>query len=452
MTQCNNKSNSEQLSFGTLFGKPVQADFTGGHITSDAGIVLFEQVNKQYGIASFIAQKLHDPREQAKVTHTTEQLLTQRLMGLLAGYEDLNDHNHIRDDKLFQLICRNDGKPLAARDSMQRLEQRFTDQDLIKLHEVYLKTFIAAHRKPPRQIILDMDNSDNPLHGHQEGRFFHGYYGHYCYLPLFVFCGEFPLVTLLRTAGKGLERHNKSVIKLLVTGIRKHWPKTEIVIRGDSGFCRWKMMRWCEKNNVKYIFGLQKNAVLQRKTEQAQQQAQARAIQSGKAERVFTEITYSAKSWDKDRRIIGKAEYLPGTTLTQDGKANNRYIATNLKGNGKRLYEKVYCARGEAENRIKEYQGDLFGDRMSSSKLMANQFRLLLSGFAYLITVLLRMKLTGTVYEKAQGERLRLKLIKLGARIRVSARRIYLQLNEGCAVKEILRHLSGQWPPGVKVS
>lgn len=445
MRYCNTKNS---IVLGKAFKKTVFADNSGGLITSDAGVLILRQIDQQFNVSQGMAVAIHDPRQQAKVVHSTQQIVAQRLFALCQGHCDLNDHDSLRHDVAFKLACRSDGETLAAKDTVQRLEQRITREEIIALHEVYMKAFLQAHPTPPQQIFLDFDATDTALHGGQEERFFHGYYGHFCYLPLLVFCGEFPLVTMLRPAGGDAARHTRPVLKMLVDRIRQAWPDVEIVFRADGGFCRWKLLRWCDNNNIKYIVGLAKNNTLKKACSEAAQQAEADSSESGKAERVFTEFQYGAETWDKKRRVICKAEYLPPPSETQEGKPNSRFIVTNLTGDGQDLYEQIYCARGEMENRIKEQQLGLFGNRMSCSRFLPNGWRLLLSGMAHLLMTLLRYKLAGTECARMQASTLRLKLLKLGARVKISARRIHLQLSEGCAVLDLLQHLSERLPPG----
>ena len=382
----------------------MQADFSGGQITSDAGVLLLAQVDQQFGLSQAIAKRMIDTRNPIYITHSNTQRVAQRLYALCSGYEDYLDHDTICHDPAYKLACRKDGQKLAGKSTIQRMEAPISKEEIAAIHEVYLQTFFAAHTHAPKQIVLDFDNTDTALHGHQEGRFYHGYYGHYCYLPLMVFCGEFPLVSLLRTSGKGYRQAQPCRVEIIGEPKYASAGQTQRSFFGRTAiFVAGKTMRWCEKHEVKYILGLAKNPVLLRKTEDSQQQAMAKTVDSGQAERVVTEITYSAKSWDKDRRIICKAEFLPGNRPEQEGKANTRFIVTNMKGDGQYLYEKVYCARGEMENRIKEHQLGLFGDRMSSSDFLANQFRLLMSGFAHLLMVLLRQHVKGTRYARMQA-------------------------------------------------
>jgi hypothetical protein len=393
------------------------------------------------------------------------------------GYEDLNDHDVLRKDSVLALLVgkqdltgeervreQDRGHPLAGSSTLNRLELSTpanAPQDRYKkiaadpaaLDRLLIDVFLESRRKPPRQIWLDLDATDDPLHGRQEGRFFHGYYRCYCYLPLYIFCGEHLLCARLRPSNQDAAAGSVEELERIVAQIRKRWPKTRIMIRGDAGFCREAIMAWCEANQVHYVLGLARNQRLQRALGKEMEAARAAHERTGKPARRFRDFRYrTRKSWSRERRVVGKAEYLPN-------KANPRFVVTNLsprQASAKRLYEKLYCARGDMENRIKEQQLGLFADRTSSATMRANQLRLYFSSFAYvLMQGLRRLGLTGTAYAKAQCTTIRLKLLKIGARIRITVRKVWLSFSEAYPyandIAQILANLRRHpaWaPPG----
>lgn len=421
MTECNPK----KLVLSPVGPRSVECDFDGGRLTSDGGLVLLREVERRLGLFDAIDQAIPDPRDPRYITHEQRELLAQRILAIAAGYEDENDHQTLRDDPALQLAAGRmpeEDTPLGSPSTLCRLENRIHRQTIWRLHEVLVEQFLNSYDKPPTEITLDLDATDDPTHGAQEGRFFHGYYRHYCYLPLYVFCGEHLLCGYLRPSNIDAARHSRAIMKLLVEKIRQRWPDVNITLRGDSGFCRWRLLRWCDKHGVNYIFGLAKNERLNALSSPLGGQAEAAYQASGEKQRLFCELQYAAGSWDRERRVIAKAEH------TAKG-ANPRYVVTNLVGEPQALYDQVYCARGEMENRIKEQQLCLFADRTSCQAMLANQFRLLLSGFAYtLLKGLRRLVLEGTEYAKAQASTLRLKLVKVAARVRVTARRVVFHL------------------------
>ncbi len=421
MTECKPK----KLVLSRLGRRRIEADFTGGRLTSNAGLLLLREVDRRLGLVEAVDRAIPDPRDPRYTTHEQRELLAQRILAIAAGYEDENDHQTLRDDPALQLAAGRmpeEEQPLGSPSTLCRLENRIGRHTIWRLHEVLVEMFLNSYHSVPEEITLDLDATDDPTHGEQEGRFFHGYYGHYCYLPLYVFCGEHLLCGYLRPSNIDASKHSRGVVKLLVEKIRQRWPKVRITLRGDSGFCRWRLMRWCEKHGVNYIFGLARNSRLEKLSGKLQQQAEAEYQATGEKQRLFGEFLYAAGSWDRERRVIAKAERLPKG-------ANPRYLVTNLEGEAQQLYDEVYCARGEMENRIKEQQLCLFADRTSCHALLANQFRLLLSGFAYtLLKGLRRLGLEGTEYAKAQASTLRLKLVKVAARVRVTARRVVFHL------------------------
>jgi hypothetical protein len=416
MTDCNR----QPLLFSSLSGKKIVADFDGGALTSDAGALLLRQVDRRLGLIDALAACIPDPRDPARITHDLRTLLAQRVFGIAMGYEDLNDHDALRNDPLFQIVTErgvNESQPLGSASTLCRFENRIDRKTLAKMAEVFVEQFIQSYDQPPTELILDFDATDDPLHGQQEGRFFHGFYDGYCYLPLYVFCGDRLLTAYLRPSNIDAAKHSRAVLKLLVKRLRRAWPGVRIVVRADSGFCRWRLLRWCERHDVHYLIGLARNA--------------DRFDQTGQKQRRFGAFAYAAKTWDRRRRTIVKAERL------KQG-PNTRFVVTNLPGDPQTLYDAVYCQRGEMENRIKEQQLDLFADRTSCHDFLANQFRLLLSSAAYvLVEALRRLGLHDTELARAQVGTIRVKLLKIGARVRWSVRRIVLHLASGYPFKDL---------------
>jgi len=437
MTDCT----TQPLLFSSLGSKKIQADFNGGSLTSDAGALLLREVDKRLGLIDAIDHCIPDPRNEFFLVHSQKTLLAQRIFGITLGYEDLNDHQTLREDPVFQMVSERgikDDLPLASPPTLCRLENRVDRKSLAAMAGVFVEQFIASHPAPPEEIVLDFDPTDDPVHGNQEKRFFHGYYDHYCFLPLYVFCGTQLLVAYLRPADIDGARHSRAILKLLVQRFRQAWPKVRIIFRGDSGFCRWRLMRWCDKHDVGYIIGLARNAVLERMSQPWADTSQAQFEPTHQKQRVFGAFMYAADTWDKPRRVIVKAEYLP------QGK-NTRFVVTNLAGDPQELYDKLYCQRGEAENRIKEQQLGLFSDRTSCHDFAANQFRVLLSAAAYILMDTLRREgLVDTELANAQVSTIRLKLLKIGARITCSVRRIVLHLAGGYPYQELFAQILGR--------
>ncbi len=428
MTECYQTS----LEFPSVKRRKVEADFSGGAITSNGGIPLLSQVDRQMGLTQAVAKVIGDSRRQASCDHSLLELLRQRVYALALGYEDLNDHHELRNDLALQTATSR-VETLASPSTLCRLEHRTGRQTAVAIHEVLFEQFVKSHDKPPRRLILDFDATDTPLHGDQEGRFFHGYYDHYCFLPLYVFCGRHLLVSYLRRSNSDPARHTWAILSLLVKALRRHWPKVEIIFRGDSGFCRWKILRWCERHDVRYIVGLAKNARI--KTQAALWISMAESLYdlTGKKQRLFASIRYGALSWDKPRRVIVKAEH------SRLG-ANPRFVVTNLPQTNRYLYDKLYCARGDMENRIKDQQLDLFAGRTSSHRWWPNQFRQLLSGLAYtLFEGLRRRALRNTRLATASPNTLRLTLLKIGAVVIRNTRRIRLLLSSACPHQDLFR-------------
>jgi len=430
MTECNQKT----VEFSTLKGKKILADFNGGKITSDAGALLLRQVDNRIGLMDAISNCIPDPRHPSFTKHNQRSMLAQRIYAIAMGYEDLNDHQSLRNDPVMQTITeqnRQQEKPLASAPTLCRLENRIDRKSLIKMAQVFIEQFIASHEQPPEQLILDFDPTDDEVHGSQQGRFFHGYYDHYCFLPLYVYCGNQLLVAYLRPSKIDPAKHSRAILKLLVQRFRAVWPQVRIIFRGDSNFCRWRLLRWCERHNAYYIVGLAKNPVLMRLGEYWIQQAQENFHTTREKQRIFGQFAYAAGTWDKERRVIIKAEY-----VTQG--QNTRFIVTNLKGQPQTLYDQTYCQRADMENRIKEQQLHLFADRTSCHYFLANQFRVLLSAAAYILVEHLRREyLADTELARAEVNTIRLKLFKIGARVIWSFRRIVFHLASGYPLKEL---------------
>jgi hypothetical protein len=445
MTQCNGLA----VRFSSVGRKKMVADFAGGALTSDGGLPLLREVDRKIGLIDALDAAIGDPRCPWLIEHDQRTLLAQRVFALAAGYEDLNDHQTLRNDTLLTALTnrrlkagQTEGDPLSSPPTLCRLENRITRADLVGISKVLVEQFIAAQETPPAELVLDFDATDDPVHGNQEGRFFHGYYDEYCFLPLYVFCGDQLLVAYLRPADRDAATHSRAVLTLLVQRFRQVWPGVRIVFRADSGFCRWRLLRWCDRHGVGYLVGLAKNEVLKRLARRSMVTARWRYRRTGQKQRLFEEFDYAAGTWDRARRVIAKAEH--------SGQGENpRFVVTNLPGPPQGLYEKIYCQRGEAENRIKEQQLGLFADRTSCHDFLANQFRVLLSAAAYvLVETLRRVGLAGTELAGAQVGTIRLKLLKIGGRIVRSVRRIVLHLASGFPLQEtfrtILRHLQ-QW-------
>lgn len=414
--------NPELFEFPAVKKRALSASFTGGDVTSDGGIALLRQTDRRIGLTKALAKVLPDARDPQRIEHSLLSLVRQRIYGLAQGYEDLNDHDTLRHDLAWQTAVERD-QALASSPTLCRLENRADRQVAWAVHQVIVEQFIAAFAQPPTELVLDFDSTDDQVHGQQEGRFFHGYYGDYCFLPLYVFCGEQLLVSYLRPANIDAARHAWAVLKLLVAGLRAAWPKVKIIFRGDSGFCRWRLLRWCEAHEVGYIVGLAKNGRVLDLAHSLMEQAQIDFTVQQHKQRLFGEVKYAADTWDKERRVLVKAEHT-------DKGSNPRFVVTNLEGEAQKLYDELYCARGEMENRIKEQQLGLFADRTSCHGWWANQFRLLLSSCAYVLLERLRaLGLAGTELARAQAGTIRLKLLKIGAVVLRNTRRVRLLLS-----------------------
>jgi len=411
-------------------GRKIEGNFEGGNVSSDGGLVLLRQVDRWIGLTKTLAQRLPDGRDPDKIEHSLESMLRQRIYGLALGYEDLNDHDFLRKDLLWQTASERT-EELASCSTLCRLENRAGRKEAWLIHQILFDQFVGSFESAPAELTLDLDCTDDRVHGLQEGRHFHGYYYDFCFLPLYVFCGERLLVSYLRESNIDSAKHAWAILALLVKALRQRWPELKITVRADSGFCRWKMLRWCERAGVNYIVGLAKNERLHALSAKLQKRAERKYQRSGEKVRLFTQFKYKAQSWDRKRRVIAKAEHsIKG--------ANPRYVLTNLEGRAQALYDEIYCARGEMENRIKEQQLGLFSDRTSCHAWWANQFRLLLSSLAYvLLEALRRLGLSGTQLAHAQVGTIRLRLLKIGAVITRNTRRIRLWLSSSFPLQQL---------------
>ena len=439
-TQCS----AGQFDFAPVAGRAVVAGFDGGTITSDAGALLLGAADRALGLVGRLAKCFTDARRPELVEHEVATLVGQRVFGIALGYEDLNDHDDLRHDPVMAVLAaklaarRSDCAPVAGKSTLNRLE--LSRSEPTRYHKIahhaalierlFVDLFLEAHKRAPKQIILDLDATDDPIHGHQEGRFFHGYYDGYCYLPLYVFCGRHLLAAKLRRSNIDASAGATEEIARLVVQIRARWPKTRILLRADSGFAREALMAWCEANRVDFVFGLARNSRLTDEIAVELIQAEEEARQTGKPARRFKDFRWSTlDSWSRRRRVIAKAEWT-------GGEANPRFIVTSLKPTevaARPLYEEVYCRRGDMENRIKEAQGDLFADRTSAATMQANQLRLWFASMAYvLLCALRRIGLAHTQFAEATCGTIRLKLLKIGALVRISVRRVRFAMASGC--------------------
>ena len=474
MTKCNRR----RAALKRLRRQAVEVDFDGGTLTSDGGLLLLREVDRRLDLIRRIDKCIPDPRDPFSTAHPQAEILTSRIFGIAAGYEDGNDHDSLRHDPAFQVAAgrtpaeNNYGEqhyPLASPSTHSRFENRINSATIFRLHEVLVDTFLDSYDEPPKEIILDYDATDDLIHGKQDKCHFNGFYDGYCFLPLYVFCGDQILVSYLRPSSVGAAHHARPVTKLLVEKIRSKWPDVKIILRGDSGYAIERLMRWCDKNNVCYVFGLQKNDVLVEEIACEMALARTRHADLGGKQACFKWFRYrTQKSWDRHRWVIGKAEY--------SAKGDNpRFVVTNLPSNegivdttyhrprvdGKQVaqvkvagtlcspasepekfYRSIYCMRGEMENRIKEQQLYLFADRTSCSRFMANQFRLMLSSFAYvLVDGLRRLGLSGTEQARWRVDTIRLRLLKIAARVRITCRRVLFHLSSHTPSENIFQQV-----------
>jgi len=442
LTECN----QQVFSFAPHFSRRVSAEFSAHRVSGDGGVLLLRQVDRRINLLERVAECFTDGRDPERIEHTVEEMLGQRIHALAMGYEDLNDHEQLRTDPLLALLAgkRDLHAPLAGKSTLNRLELSGRTDGYHKisysaegLDRLLVDIFLESHPTAPERIVLDLDATDIPVYGHQPERFFHGYYDSYCYLPLYIFAGDQLLSVRLRPSNQDASAGSVEEIRRIVAHIRQRWPLVEIVLRADSGFCREELMGWCEQNQVDYVFGLARNQRLGRIIGAQMHQARQLHQTTAKAARVFAEFSYQTrKSWSRARRVVAKAECL-------DKGENPRFIVTSLAAEpwpAQDLYEKFYCARGEMENRIKE-QMCLFADRLSTQEMKANQLRMYFSAFAYsLVEALRRLGLKGTEWAQAQVDTIRLKLLKIGAIVRVSVRRVQLQLSAAYPWKALFAH------------
>jgi len=461
-TQCT----PAQLEFHALGRREVVGKFDGGNITSDAGGLLLREAEKRTGILREFAQAFEDLRDPDLIEHTVAELVAQRVYGLALGYEDLNDHDELRRDPLLAVLVgkpdpegetrireQDKGKALAGKSTLNRLELTPSDPTATerrykkiimqpeKIDRLFVDVFLQAHTEAPEEIILDVDATDDPLHGNQEGRFFHGYYMNYCYLPLYIFCGEHLLCARLRPSNIDASEGTVDELKRIVAQIQAAWPAVKIIVRGDSGFCRDEIMTWCEANQIDFVFGFAKNERLKAMIAEESRQAQQLYEGTKQAARVFKDFRYETReSWTRERRVVAKAEHL-------EKGANPRFVVTSIDKqllDAKTLYEQLYCGRGDMENRIKEQQLWLFADRTSTGKMRANQLRLYFSSVAYmLMQTLRRLGLKGTQMATAQCNTIRLKLFKIGAQVKVTVRKVWVSLAGGYPYIDVFQEVYG---------
>ncbi|MFO0888285.1 MAG: IS1380 family transposase [Isosphaeraceae bacterium] len=461
-TECN----TAYLDFPMVGRRELVAGFDGGDITSDGGALLLRKVEQLTGVVRQFAACFEDFRNPRLIEHSVEELVAQRVYALALGYEDLIDHDDLRRDPLLAAVVgkadpkgttrqrRGDrGKPLAGKSTLNRLELTPVGADadsrykkitcrIREVERLFVELFLQAHPAPPAEIVLDLDATDDPVHGHQLGRFFHGYYKNYCYLPLYIFCGDHLLCARLRPADIDASAGALKQLRRIVGQIREAWPGVRITIRADSGFCREEIMAWCERSGVGYVLGLAKNARLTAMIADELDEARRQFEATRQPARAFAEIRYrTLETWGRERRVVAKAEHLAKGS-------NPRFVVTSLSAEdrpARPLYERDYCGRGEMENRIKEQQLQLFAGRTSAGTMRANQVRLFLSSIAYtLLNALRRLGLAGTELAEAQCQTIRLKLLKIGALVRVTVRKVWVHLSGGCPYAELFRRVQAR--------
>ena len=459
MTQCS----TDAIKFKRLGKRFVVADFNGGTITSDAGALLLDKTEQAIGLLARAAECFVDHRDGERIEHSVSDLLRQRVFALALGYEALNDHDELSRDPLLAAVVgkaeptgqgrrsrRDRGRPLAGKSTLNRLELTAEDADAASrykkivldfaaMRSLFVDVFLEAYDTPPEEIVIDLDATDDPLHGRQEGRFFHGYYKQYCYLPLYAFCGEHLLAAELRPSNIDASFGTVELLERIVESIRHRWPDVRIILRADSGFAREAIMAWCEANGVDYVLGLAKNSRLAAEIVEELGVAEAEWERTGRAARRFKDFRYRTRdSWSRARRVVGKAEHL-------DKGSNPRFVVTSLlpaAWDARALYEDLYCARGEMENRIKEQQMCLFADRTSTQWMRSNQIRLWLSSLGYvLMASLRRLGLAGTKMARSRCDTIRLKLLKIGASVRVSVRRVWVSLASGYPLQALFHRI-----------
>lgn len=442
MTSCHKQT----LQFSKLGSKQILANFEGGRITSDTGVLLLREIENRTGLIRALSNAIPDPRDPSKIEHDQYTMLAQRIFGIALGYEDLNDHDSMRFDPALcaavgQSASDHPDNFLASSPTLSRFENRVARNHLIRMSEALIDDFIASHDHPPESLILDFDATDSIIHGQQEGRYFHGHYDNHCYLPLYVVCGEALLVAYLRPSNIDGCKHTRAILKLLTRKMQAAWPNVKITIRADSGFCRWRLLRWCDSHGIGYVIGIGGNPVLKKMAVGLIEDAERLFDKTQTKQRLFSTVYYGAGKWDRKRRVIVKAEH------TEKG-SNPRFVVTNVPGDAEYLYDEIYCQRGEMENRIKEQQLGLFADRTSCKRFLANQFRVLLSAAAYVLMERLRRNgLAGTELAKAQVGTIRLKLMKVASKAVVTVRRVVFQMSSSYPYRElfekVLKNLEG---------
>jgi len=430
------------IQFKGIKSKKIEGSFTGGKITSDAGSLLLREVNKKTGFLKLFSKAIIEKRHSSYIRHELEEMLTQRVFAIACGHEDGNDHEHLRKDPIYQMAVNkdpSDEKALASPSTLCRFENAIDRQDIARISKVFIEQFISSYKTPPKEIILDFDATDDRIHGNQEQSFFHGYYYNYCYLPLYVFCGEKLVLPYLRPSNIDASKHSWAILSMLVKRFRQEWPNVKIKFRADSGFCRHRMLTWCDRQGIEYAVGIASNSRLRAMSADIIEHSRKTREKTGEKVRQFGEVEYGALTWKYSRRVIVKAEQL-------DKGENIRYVVTNMDNPSSEIYDQFYVQRGDMENRIKEQQLDLFADRTSCHLFVANQFRLFLSSAAYvLLETLRRIGLSNTDMANAQCQTIRCKLLKIGAVIIYNTRRVQIKMSESYPYQPIFRQAAAQF-------
>jgi hypothetical protein len=424
MTHCKPKT----FQFSKLNGKQVTASFNGGSISSDGGLLLIREIDKKLQLTKRVSKLFKDQRHQSYIEHTIKDMLKQRIYAICSGYEDLNDHDFLKNDSCFQTAI---GKEvmLASSSTLSRFENSITREINIGINKYFVKHFISKHKTPPKELILDFDPTDNRIHGDQEKKHYHGYYEDYCYLPLHVFCGDDLLISYLRPSDIDGAKHSAAILKLLTKMFHQVWPDVKIIFRADAGFARPMIYNWCEKNNVKYITGMPSNKRLEKLSKMLTTKVERQFQKTQEKQKLYCTFQYSAETWKTKRKIVVKAEY-------NELGSNTRFVVTNMSGGSKDLYENNYCPRGNMENGIKQLKLDLFSDRNSCHNFLPNQFRTLLSSLAYVLMTELKLHTNTTDILKAYCGTVRLRLIKIGTLIIKNSRRIQFMLSNSCPFQD----------------
>jgi hypothetical protein len=445
MTKCSSSRDDFQPDFFPwIKGRKIKVDFNGGNVSSDGGVLLLKQIDRKLKVLRRAEKifKKYDKRQKGKVRHGIFSMLVQRIYGIACGYEDLNDHHELRHDIAWQTAA-DEVKTLASVSTLCRFENKSIRNLCMELMELMIDVFIESFDFEPNELILDFDNTDDPVHGNQVGRFFHGYYDEYCFLPLYVFCGEKLVTALLQPSSEDGAKHAGVVLKIIVRKLRSKWPNVKIIYRGDSGFARPRHLYWCERNGVEYVLGIAKNERLKAELAETMQSAIAEYENTGEKAKLYHQFEYAADSWhERKRKVVGKAEF-------NEHGANPRFVLTTRPGDPQDIYEVEYCARGDMENRVKEQQLGLFSDRTSAHEWWTNQFRVLLSAFAYVLFERMRnIALKGTELVKAQVSTIRLKLLKIGAVVKRNTRSIHFSLSSSCPYQNLFWRVAEVFAPG----